>query len=331
MPGTTSFIKTAMVKQTDSNTTNPTTPAEAAKKVLTPTKMSQTTQKIIQSTIVGMGIMTLTTPGINALNQISVYSCRFNRGFINSIKDIFYGNAYGTQPSLANFGKGVFPHYFKETIRTCCFKAVALANVKPWLEKQESLTPMQRILALGGGLALAEGAIVNPVDTARVRLQGGKPIVFSLQALYSGTLGNIPRQFFTWTIWGATDEPLNSFLLINTDVGEGLVREAVKSPFQALAFTSAVYPIERLKNKLQYDHESSAELKRGQSRYAAGFRSIVAEQGVTGLVRGGLPKLGSNTLLVFGANLLTMWGKKAGSGESMVENIKEGFKGMKLR
>lgn len=335
MLSTTLFLNTELKKptvlaNTSSEPTTPNTDAKTTPSITPKSAVAQNVQKAVQGSIVGTGFLGMTVPWLLPCYSVSAFSCRFNTGPVAATQEIYEGVRYGTSPSLSNFTRGTVPYVGRELVRIWAFKGVALAEVKPWLAEQKSLTPRQQNVIWAGGLSAAD-TIVSPLDALRVRLQSGKSWKSSLKEYTYGAGTNSLRQMLIWTTYGETETRLNELLKQNGINPHTVFAAAAKAPVEAVAFTYASYWLEPIKNRLQYDSEHYSQLKPGQFKIIEAAKDIKNQQGITAIYRGVMAKTLGNFPLAFFATLLTEVGKNMGKGDNILENISEGFKKLQIR
>ncbi len=160
---------------------------------------------------------------------------------------------------------------------------------------------------------------INPVDTLRTVWQAGNNVTASLKPgqslarhLYAGSLGNGARQFFTWFCYAYTVKVSTDVMKSTTNVDpHSITGIFLRSYPQSFGLTTSVYLFERLKNELQY-HPSLREkaMENRSYRYFTAFKHVIQTQGWRGMARGFYPKVLSNAVLIFGANILFEQGRK---------------------
>ena len=130
----------------------------------------------------------------------------------------------------------------------------------------------------------------------------GEALSLSYKRLFAGSLGNGLRQGGSWGL----------FLYGNARLEEMAAARGWRSSYLskcvplAILFTTVVFPIERVKNEMQFRPPPASS----GSAYAAAVRQIVAQQGVGGLYRGYVPKVGLNSILALGALWLVEAGRQ---------------------
>lgn len=263
----------------------------------------------------GGAIMLAQTPVITALNRISVVSCRYDLSMHESLKQIFQGTIDAAlKPSVKYFLKGVSGHLVKESARLG-FKASGIV-LKPRLDrhfKESSSGKLKSDLIFAGSLSLAE-ILINPADTLRTMWQANEKLnqlkkenVFL--HLYKGSAANGARQFGTWLGFPLSERVWSKVIEEKTPLDSHSISGiAIKSIPQSFQITAPVWILERLKNELQYRPNLN---KLGTARYLHAFKQIAYEQGAMGFLRGFIPKVWSNAVLVMGANYLLEQGRKA--------------------
>ena len=267
--------------------------------------------------IIGGKIMLLQTPVVIGLNRVSVVCCYLDLPTKKSIQAIYLGEVDGLKKSsLIHFSKGISGHLAKEISRLG-FKTFGLLG-KPSLDRHFQSDPSGKVksdLIFAGGLSLAE-MLINPADTVRTVWQAGESLsliekgkVFS--HLYKGAGANGIRQFGTWLGFPLSERVWTKVVEENTSVDphslSGIALKAVPQSFQV---TTPVWGFERLKNELQY-HPTLNKTENRSSRYMVAFNHILRTQGWAGFCRGFIPKVGSNAILVVGADYLLEQGRKA--------------------
>lgn len=221
----------------------------------------------------------------------------------------------------------VVGHLPKEASRIV-FKSTGLFTVMPWLNAHYE--PGDAQLLFAGGMSALE-MFINPVDKTRVDRQSGQPIKMSFNELYKGSLGNGARQFGTWYLFGQSNRMLNAALTEHTSIDpHSYTALLVKALPQSIAFTSVVFPLERIKNEMQFDGKSGdnriqprtavevggnwLEFIKGNERlrssYVEAAKQIIKEYGVKELYRGAGAKTLSNAVLAWGATLLVELGNQ---------------------
>ena len=266
--------------------------------------------------IIGGKIMLLQTPILTALNRVSVVCCYRNLSAARSVQEIYLGKVDGLNPSSIHFLKGVSGHLAKEISRLG-FKTFGLMG-KPSLDRHFHNKPSGKIksdLIFAGGLSLAE-MLINPADTVRTMWQAGEKLSLIekgkvLSHLYKGSGANGLRQFGTWLGFPLSERVWTKVVEKTTSVDpHDISGIALKAIPQSLQVTTPIWVFERLKNELQY-HPSLNKIEKRSSRYMAAFSHILRTQGWAGFYRGFVPKVGSNALLVIGADYLLEQGRKA--------------------
>jgi hypothetical protein len=264
---------------------------------------STSTANIIHALTWG-GLMTLATaPVINLFNCASVMGSRYNLTGKALFNKIYSGDLPIHQSNGAsywNFFAGVRPHLVKEFSRIG-FKAPGLAIYMPWLQTQYSPHVATQIYAIS--MSMAEVAI-NPADTWRVVRQSGDPLVKSITHLYKGALLNGLRQYGIWASVGYNNmlfDPVLEYYQIDPYGPLGI---AIKAHPQAAINVGCVYPIERVKNELQF----------GTLPQKSGLRDAIAHiyqtQGVVGFFRGFVIKTPGAAVQHAAALTLMAWGKR---------------------
>lgn len=270
------------------------------------TKPISLTDEAKSAFVTGLGIMALQTPFVKSLNRISVVSLNNSCSTIDATKAIYKGNVTekgtiteqgSSKPTLWNFQRGLSGHLVKELTRLG-FKPLGAAMLKPRLDEAFPSSPLKASLIFAGTMSAAE-MLINPADTARARLESGKPLsTFKsrpIKQLYAGSWGNGMRQFGTWAIFSYSgahiDRLFSKHTNLDTTSFSGI---APKSIIQAFLFTNVVYPIfECPKTHLQIDPNIKG--------YAQVFNKVI-KQGAKGFMYGFVPKLFSNALLTYGFN-----------------------------
>lgn len=242
---------------------------------------------------------------INSFNHISVAGCRYDFGFFGSTRLIYDGMKNKYTPGIKNFGHGLSGHFCKDIPRLG-LNALNFYIFYPRLIK--NFEPMEASLILATGCAAAEVAI-NPFDTWRVNVQAGEKLTFSLRKLYAGSFLGGVRLFCTWSLYGFFKhqyDPLLKKYEIDPFSLKGIM---IESPLLAITYTPFVYPLERIKNHLQY----RAQILRapfGQQTYLAA-QEVIKQQGLKGLYRGMGAKFVVNTCFAFAGSMLSAKGIEA--------------------
>lgn len=261
--------------------------------------------------------MLLQTPILTGLNRISVVCCFHNLSMAQSIDEIYQGKVDGLKkPSSIHFLKGISGHLTKEVSRLG-FKTFGLLG-KPSLDRHFQNDPSGKIKSdflFAGGLSLAE-MMINPADTVRTMWQAGEKLNHIekgkvLSHLYKGAGANGIRQFGTWLGFPLSERFWTQVVETNTSINphdiSGIALKAIPQSFQV---TTPVWIFERLKNELQY-HPNLNNTGQKNSRYLAAFNHILRTQGWAGFCRGFISKVGSNAILVIGADYLLEQGRKS--------------------
>ena len=267
--------------------------------------------------MIGGKIMLLQTPIVTGLNRVSVVCCYRNLSVAKSIEEIYRGEVDGLKKSSSiHFLKGVSGHLAKETSRLG-FKTFGLIG-KPSLDHHFQHEPSGKIksdLIFAGGLSLAE-MLINPADTVRTMWQAGEKLSLIERRkvpshLYKGSGANGLRQFGTWLGFPLSERIWTKVVETTTSVDphdiSGIALKAIPQSFQ---ITTPIWVFERLKNELQY-HPSLSDIKKRGSRYRVAFNHVLRTQGWAGFCKGFIPKVGSNAILVIGADYLLEQGRKA--------------------
>lgn len=256
------------------------------------------------------------TPFVTPLNRISVVSCYLNLSMKESAKKIFHGKVdLVHQCSLRHFFRGVSGHLFKETARLAG-KSTGLV-LKPQLDSHfgKSLSGKLKSDALFAGSLSSWEMVINPADTLRTMWQAGEKLRQvekgkRLSHLYKGSLGNGFRQLGIWLLFPGSERLWSTITEKMTPLDPHTISGiAVKAFPQSFHITAPIWIFERLKNELQYHpalHQSATSYK---SLYLTAFRSILQRQGWQGFLRGLMPKVGVNTILVIGADYLLERGR----------------------
>ena len=284
----------------------------------------------------GAKFMLAQTPFVTSLNRVSVVCCHSNLGTAGAISAIYKGIIDAVEvdtkpetsastalkkakpvPSFRHFFKGVTGHLAKETPRLA-FKPAGIAakpSINAYFEADKSaLNAFKAHVVFSGTLSLAEMSI-NPLDTIRTKLQSGQAIKAGIlpnqtlgRYLYSGSLANGGRQFLTWLFFGYSESYANKFTILTTSIDPhsnlGIVIKALP---QSALLTLPTWPFERVKNELQ----THPKLNTGglYQTYKRAITHIIETQGVSGMIRGYVPKTLSNAVLVIGADYLLEMGR----------------------
>jgi hypothetical protein len=266
--------------------------------------------------MLGGKIMLLQTPMTTALNRVSVVCCFRDLSMAQSMKAIYRGEVDGLKKSSSiHFLKGVSGHLAKETSRLG-FKTFGIMG-KPSLDHHfhnQSFGKIKSDLLFASGLSLGE-MLINPADTLRTMWQAGEKLSLIekgkvLSHLYKGAGANGLRQFGTWLGFPPSERGWSKVVEKTTSIdSHSLSGIALKVIPQSFQITTPIWVFERLKNELQY-HPNLNALEKRSSRYMAAFSHILRTQGWAGFCRGFLPKVGSNAILIGGADYLLEQGRK---------------------
>lgn len=230
---------------------------------------------------------------INMFNHVSVVGCRFDKGFWESTRMIYDGIKPELGQSVLNFGRGLTAHFSKEVPRAT-LNALNFYHLSPWL--YDRYEPRLAALGVSISAALAE-VLINPFDTWRVNIQAGERLVFSLPKLYAGSFLGGSRLFLTWQLYGETKNLYQPWLTSKGVDPHSISGILLLSAFQSVTYTPLVYPLERIKNHLQY-RKGILDAAFGRKTLEA-MREVVAQQSRVGLWRGCLAKIAVNTCFAF--------------------------------
>lgn len=270
--------------------------------------------KILNGISQGVAIMLWQTPVVTGLNRVSVVSCYKNIPMVKSINQIYQGSVDSAKsPSIKHFLRGISGHLTKEIVRVS-FKASGIV-MKPSMDeyfRNDIWGKIKSDLIFSGSLSVAE-MLINPADTVRTMWQAGEKVsdipkgkIFS--HLYKGSGANGLRQFGTWLGFPTSERIWSKILNDTTSLdSHSIVGIAVKSFPQSLQITTPIWIFERLKNELQYHPDLMRDTTK--RRYVCAFNHIRSNQGWVGFVRGFMPKVWSNYILVIGANYLLELGR----------------------
>lgn len=270
--------------------------------------------KVLTGISQGSVIMLCQTPIVTSLNRISVVCCYKNVPMFDSIKQIYKGSVdKAVAPSPKHFLRGISGHLTKETARIS-FKTSGIV-LKPSLDEYFKDVPFGKIksdVIFSGGLASAE-MLINPADTIRTMWQAGEkirdlPKGRVLSHLYKGSGANGLRQFGTWLGFPLADRIWSKAIDASTSLdSRSITGITVKSLPESFQITAPIWIFERLKNELQYHPDLVKSTTK--HRYTYVFNYIRSDQGWTGFVRGFMPKVLSNYILIIGANYLLELGR----------------------
>lgn len=283
--------------------------------------MTHTTQstpwisdKMRRGWIAGETIMIAQAPFVSALNRISVICARYNLSMGASGAQIFHGTFDQAPPSSLHFLKAFKEHLAKEQLRLV-FKTMGLVK-KPEMDQYFGSTRMGMILSdisLASVTALGEMAI-QPVDTLRT-MKYGTTLLSSVKTgtriahLYKGSAASGATQFGLWVGYPLSERFWTRIVDQHTSVGShSLTGMALTSLPQSLQITLPIWLPLRLKYELQYKPDL-LDPHNPTSRYTQAFRHIVETQGYPGILRGLIPRVWSNAILVVGANYLLNLGR----------------------
>lgn len=234
------------------------------------------------------GSLTVAFP-INMFNHISVAGCKTGLNMWNSSRLIYNGMTDNISRSFLNFGHGLKAHFFKEVPRSF-FNSGIFYCLSPWLYQNYD----QRTASLGVAIASAiNEVIIAPFDTWRVNIQAAQKLEMSPNKLYAGSLLGGIRLFLTWHAYGETATLCNPLLQQQGIDPNSLMGIALKSPLQAATYTPFVYPLERLKNEIQY-RSGMTHIAFGR-RMLEACRLILKTQGIRGVYTGVCAKVIVNT------------------------------------
>jgi len=264
--------------------------------------MKNEVNNIVEGVKLGTGMMLMQAPAVNFFNTVSVVACKKDLRGSAAYLDVYKGgNIHAPHASMLNFLCGMNAHLAKEAPRLL-FKPAGLYTLKPILDV--NFNPQYAIFLFAASLSLAE-ILVNPADSIRVQRQSGKPIDYSFSALSKGSLGNGARQFLTWSIFGSVSKFVDEKILkpnqINPSSSTGL---GINGIFVAMSL-GWIYPIERVKNEVQY--------MAAHQGYMATARSIYKRGGVSLFFCGVGPKILSNIIQATAASALVSMGNTRNS------------------
>lgn len=255
--------------------------------------------QVLDGIKLGTGMMLMQAPVVNFFNNASVIACKKDLKWRQAYSEVYWrGASHSAYPSMLNFLCGIQAHLAKEAPRLL-FKPAGLYSLKPWLD--EHFSRQYAILLFASALSLAE-ILVNPADSIRVQRQSRKPVDYSFKTLRKGSLGNGTRQFFTWSLFssvsGLVDENVLKPHKIDLSSPQAF---AIKGILVATSL-GLIYPIERVKNEIQYSTNPGG--------YVGTARSIYRRGGVSLLFCGVGPKIISNAIQATGASALVAMGSQ---------------------
>lgn len=227
----------------------------------------------------------------------------------------------GRRHSFLNIFRGVKPYAEKEALRLG-YKSVAL-QYKGAFEnalQRMGVSSQYHSVCFAGMMSTAE-LLVQPFDNRRTQqfvgqTDGGR---------FQGGLGNFSRQFGTWGIWSQTNKMITPMLKEQNIDPYSFLGLSIRGFVTSSAFTSVVYPVERVTREFQFMigdgsmrqrtmlsrvvDVMSGEFRKSMSdsMYLQASRSVVRTGGVPGLYAGFGAKLMANTALAFGANAMAGW------------------------
>lgn len=246
---------------------------------------------------------------INAFNHISVAGCRFDIGFRASLYKIYEG-LKTPRPSALNFLHGLGGHFCKDIPRLGLNSLNFYILYPALIQRYE---PMQASLILASLCAGAE-VLINPFDTWRVNVQAGEKLTFSLSKLYAGCFLGGVRLFCTWSLYGYFKHHYEPWLhqqQIDPRSTQGIT---LLSCMLSASYTPFVYPLERIKNHLQYRNPMLKTDFGKQTITAA--KEIIQTQGMKGMYRGFGAKVVVNSCFAFTGTMLSTKGMEAAEEEA---------------
>ncbi len=259
---------------------------------------------IFNSLQLSVAATTITAPVINVCNFGAVSKMQYSGlTYSGLFKKIHAGELNKTakqiKPGIHNFLAGLPAHYSKEIVRSL-YKGPGLACVMPSL--QAHFAPHQAAQLSAIGLASAEMLIATPFDNRRIARQSGDPL--NVSRFYKGALVNGIRQYIVWLSVNYNNMLYDPWLKENGFDPYGLLGIAIKAYPQAATIILPVYPLESVRNVLQFKKLPD------KSNALDAARFIYKTEGFKGFFRGYLIKTPGAAIQHAAALGVMSWGKR---------------------